>query len=407
MSTATRVPETITISGDELSADDAVTTLRRYGRWKLVKNSFIRFRYADGFTNARALALQFCLSFIPLIIAVVGLSSALHHEKFGQVVTQTLTRVLPGSDDGDMMQEAAQHSRDQGATGGQLALWLGLLVAIVALTTAMGQIERGANRIYGIERDRPALRKYGRALLMALTAGLLSLLGFLVIIAGDALGESLAAVYGWSDTSETLWRIGRWPVGVILAWASFTVVLERAPRRRQPGYSWLAFGSGVSLALWLLLTGLLALYVAKGASFGTTYGPLTGIFALLLWANLSSVALFLGIAFAAQLEAVRAGVPAPASADPTDDGGTSRCSNGGRHAVAEPRGPRPGRRLVELKLSCALPPLLLLRSTLAMREGSETGDQRNEPNAPDLSSALAVDARLTEIERELEMDVTA
>ena len=63
MSTATRVPETITISGDELSADDAVTTLRRYGRWKLVKNSFIRFRYADGFTNARALALQLCLSF--------------------------------------------------------------------------------------------------------------------------------------------------------------------------------------------------------------------------------------------------------------------------------------------------------------------------------------------------------
>ena len=110
MSTATRVPETVTISGDELSADDAVTTLRRYGRWKLVKNSFIRFRYADGFTNARALALQFCLAFIPLIIAVVGLSSALHHEKFGRVVTQTLTQVLPGSDHGDMMQEAAQHS---------------------------------------------------------------------------------------------------------------------------------------------------------------------------------------------------------------------------------------------------------------------------------------------------------
>jgi uncharacterized BrkB/YihY/UPF0761 family membrane protein len=43
---------------------------------------------------------------------------------------------------------------------------------------------------------------------------------------------------------------------------------------------------------------------------------LTGIFALLLWANLSSVALFLGVAFAAQLEAVRAGAPSPASEDP-------------------------------------------------------------------------------------------
>jgi YihY family inner membrane protein len=316
MSTATRVPETITISGDELSADDAVTTLRRYGRWNLVKNSFIRFRYADGFTNARALALQLCLSFIPLVIAVVGLSSALHQEKVGRVIIETVAGVLPGKAKGDMVEQAAQRSHDQGATGGQLALWLGLLVAIIALTTAMGQIERGANRIYGIERDRPTLRKYGRALLMALTAGLLLQLGFVVIIAGDALGGALAAAYGLGHRFETLWAIGCWPVGVFLAWASFTVVLERAPRRRQPGYSWLAFGSGVSLALWLLLTGLLALYVVQAGSFGTTYGPLTGIFALLLWANLSSVALFLGVAFAAQLEAVRAGAPAPASADP-------------------------------------------------------------------------------------------
>jgi YihY family inner membrane protein len=316
MSTATRVPETTTISGDELSADDAVTTLRRYGRWNLVKNSFIRFRYADGFTNARALALQLCLSFIPLIIAVVGLASAVHQEKIGQIIIQTLGGVLPGKDNGDMVEQAAQRTHDQGATGGQLALWLGLLAAIIALTTAMGQIERGANRIYGIERDRPALRKYGRALLMALTGGLLLQLGFVVIVAGDSLGEALAAAYGWGDSFERAWTIGSWPAGVALAWASFTVVLERAPRRRQPAYSWLAIGSGVSLTLWLLLTGLLALYVVKSGSFGTTYGPLTGIFALLLWANLSSVALFLGVAFAAQLEAVRAGTPAPASADP-------------------------------------------------------------------------------------------
>ncbi len=340
MGTSNRVPETVTISGDELSADDALTALRRYGRWNLVKNSFIRFRYADGFTNARALALQFCLSFIPLVIAVVGLSSAAHQEKVGQIIIQTLAGVLPGKNSGDMVEQAAQRTHDEGVTGGQVALWLGLLAAVVALTTAMGQIERGANRIYGIERDRPALRKYGRALLMALTAGLLLQLGFLVIIAGDALGESLAAAYGWGHTFETVWTIGCWPVGVVLAWASFTVIIARAPRRRQPAYSWLAFGSAVSLVLWLLLTGLLALYVVKSGSFGSTYGPLTGIFALLLWANLSSVALFLGIAFAAQLEAVRAGSPEPVSGDPLDeDGGSDRGVAGRAEAPVGHSGP--------------------------------------------------------------------
>ncbi len=334
MGTATRVPETISISGDELSADDAVTALRRYGRWNLVKDSFVRFRYADGFSHSRALALQLCLSFIPLIIAVVGLASAVHAENVAKVIIQTVAGVLPGKDQGDMVEQAAQRTQEQGVTAGHLALWFGLVAAIVALTTAMGQIERGANRIYGIERDRPAPAKYGRALLMALTAGLLLQLGFVVIIAGDALGEALGATYGLGATFRTWWTIGSWPVGILLAWASFTVIILRAPRRRQPGFSWLAFGSGVSLALWLLLTGLLALYVVRSGSFGNTYGPLTGIFALLLWANLSSVALFLGVAFAAQLEAVRAGSPEPQSGDPLAPDGPS--SPGGQ--LLGPRG---------------------------------------------------------------------
>jgi uncharacterized BrkB/YihY/UPF0761 family membrane protein len=49
---------------------------------------------------------------------------------------------------------------------------------------------------------------------------------------------------------------------------------------------------------------------------GSTYGPLTGIIALLIWAQLTSIALFLGIAFCAQLEAVRAGVVDPERGDP-------------------------------------------------------------------------------------------
>ncbi len=51
-----------------------------------------------------------------------------------------------------------------------VALWLGLGFAVLNLASAMAQIERGANRIYGIERDRPFVRKYGRALALAFTA---------------------------------------------------------------------------------------------------------------------------------------------------------------------------------------------------------------------------------------------
>ena len=63
-------------------------------------------------------------------------------------------------------------------------------------------------------------------------------------------------------------------------------------------------------------TGLLAAYVHKSPSFGDIYGPLAGVFALLLWSLLSSIALFYGTALCAQLEAVRSGHPQPAYDDP-------------------------------------------------------------------------------------------
>jgi uncharacterized BrkB/YihY/UPF0761 family membrane protein len=65
-----------------------------------------------------------------------------------------------------------------------------------------------------------------------------------------------------------------------------------------------------------VFTGLLALYLgASSGTFGQTYGPLTGMIAILVWAFLTALALYLGIAFAAQLEAVRAGVPGPVSGE--------------------------------------------------------------------------------------------
>jgi uncharacterized BrkB/YihY/UPF0761 family membrane protein len=68
----------------------------------------------------------------------------------------------------------------------------------------------------------------------------------------------------------------------------------------------LMVGAGLATALWWLISLLLAAFVTQSSDFGATYGPLTGVMALLLWANLTGIALFLGIAFTAQLEARRA-----------------------------------------------------------------------------------------------------
>ena len=74
------------------------------------------------------------------------------------------------------------------------------------------------------------------------------------------------------------------------------------------------------MALWLVVSGLLGLYIGAAPTFGDTYGPLTAVMALLIWANLTGIALLGGIALAAQLEAIRAGYPDPLLVDRDNDG---------------------------------------------------------------------------------------
>lgn len=315
MGTATRVPQRRDVQGDELSGDEAWAALRRYGGWSLLRDSFVRFRYADGFSHSRALALQTVLAIVPFAIAVIGLSSVLHTDDVGRVAELTVRRIVSGPSR-QVIDDALRQSHRQGDGGGQAALWLGLLFSVANVTTGLCQVERGANRIYGVERDRPFLRKYSRGLVMAVLAGMPLGLSFVLTVMGAHLTRSLAEVYHLDTATTHAWDALRLPLGALLAVLATSAIFRRSPRRDQPGYTWLAFGATVYLVLWILSTWALSLYVGASGSFTSMYGPLSAFVALLLWSYLTSVALFLGLAFAAQLEAVRAGVRQPAADDP-------------------------------------------------------------------------------------------
>lgn len=304
MTTASTVPVT---REEELEGDEALETLRRTGRLQLALDAVARFRAADGFSHSRALAFQATLTLLPAIIAVVGLAAALEVESFSRVVSDTIRAFAPGAI-GDILTAALEQGTSAAAEeSGETALAGGAIAAAIAGTTAMAQVERGANRIYGTERDRPFLRKYLTAALLAATAGTLTLLSCVVLVGGAALRDSI----GWGDSVDVVWDVVRWPLGVVLATAGIALLFEHAPRRRQPEASWLAFGAALAIVLWLLFMGVLVVYVELTGNFGATYGPIAGTIGVLLWSFASAVALFLGLAFAAQLEAVRAGVRAP------------------------------------------------------------------------------------------------
>lgn len=308
MSTATLVPETT-----DLESEDALATLRSTGLRRLATDAFARFRAADGFSHTRALAFQVTLTALPALIAVVGLAAALDQDTLRQVIEGTLNSITPGPTGELFTQAFNRASGEAGSTSGKIALVSGLVTAMISMTLAMAQLERGANRIYGVERDRPSVSKYWHGFWLACTVGTLVALAAVLLVAGRAVGDALGAEVG--GALATAWRYGRWPVGVLLVIVGFALLFKESPRRIQPSPSWLAFGSGLGVVLWLLFTALLAIYLEVSKAFGTTYGPLAGLVGGMLWALLTSFAVYLGLAFAAQLEAVRAGAPGPTTGE--------------------------------------------------------------------------------------------
>ena len=287
---APHVPET-----RNLDSEDAWHILRQVRYVTLLERSLNRFRSADGYSYARALGFQVVLATLPALIFFVAVGVWVGGGVFQTSVETVLTSLAPGSTSGFFQQAVEQG--EQNARGNNLAMLLGGLAALISGAIGMSQIQRGAGRIYGEDEDRPFVKRYAISLALSLSVGLV-LAGALVAI---AFGSNIAdAVKG-----ESVWVWLRWPIGAVGAIVAIAVLYKVAPNRDQPGVSWLIVGGLTATFLWLAFSAGLALYLSLSSTFGDTYGPLAGLIGFMIWAQLTGLAIFSGIAFAAELEAER------------------------------------------------------------------------------------------------------
>ena len=300
MSTASCVRETWDLKGD-----DAWRTLAATGRIKLVRDAFVRLRTADGFSHSRSLAFATSLVLVQGLIALVGLAVELGQAGFSRTILGAIENAVPGPA-GSLLIRVFADAQQVGLEHRFLPLLLGLAGTLVTATTATAQLTRGINRLYGIEKDGPFIHKYARALLLAVVV----LAAFIGAGAMLTVGRGLSRHVGGAGT-HLAWRVLRWPVALGLTAAAFGGILRWAPRRRQPHWSWLAFGGVIGVAGWTIVTVLFGVAFRASSSFGSVYGSLAGVVALQIWTFCSAVAILFGAAIAAQLEAVRSGTQTP------------------------------------------------------------------------------------------------
>jgi membrane protein len=191
---------------------------------------------------------------------------------------------------------------DSGEGVSAAAFILGLFGAVWAASGAMGSVIKAVNRAYERQETRPVWKTRVVAILLVVATGITTAGVFVLIVVGGALGEAIAEKARLGGAFDGVWGILRWPVAFCAILLFFALVYYLAPNKDQRRWQWITPGSLVGGVLWLVLSGLFAVYVTYAGNYTKTYGTIASGIILLLWLNYSAFALLYGAELNSELE---------------------------------------------------------------------------------------------------------
>ncbi|MFE3649298.1 YihY/virulence factor BrkB family protein [Streptomyces sp. NPDC057579] len=174
---------------------------------------------------------------------------------------------------------------------------LGFAIALWSGSRALNVFVDTITIMYGLDGRRGIVqtRLLSFALYVAaLAAGAIALP---LMIAGPD------AVVGWLPASGDIIRVLYWPVVLILSIAFLTTLYHVSVPVRSPWREDIP-GAVVALAMWILGSFLLRLYLTAAIEGPTIYGSLAAPVAVLLWIGVSAFAVLVGAAMNAALDRV-------------------------------------------------------------------------------------------------------
>ncbi|MFC4150451.1 YihY/virulence factor BrkB family protein [Micromonospora mangrovi] len=283
---------------------DSPTELPGSG-WKAALKRTVKEFQDDSLTDwAAALTYYGVLSIFPgmlVLISVLGLLGTSATEG----VKDTVNQVVPE----DNIKKIIETAIDQAGASGGLASIAAIIGVLAAFWSASGYIAafmRASNSIYDVPEGRPIWKTLPIRLGVTALVGVLLLAAAVIVVFTGGLAEQVGSAIGLGSTAVTVWNIAKWPVLLLLVSLMFAILYWASPNARHGGFRWVSPGGILAVVIWLVISGLFALYVSNFASYNKTYGALAGVIVFLVWLWLSNIAILLGAEFDAELERGRA-----------------------------------------------------------------------------------------------------
>jgi membrane protein len=279
--------------------------------WVGVLKRTVREFKEDNVTDwAAALTYYGVLAIFPAITALVSILGLIGKSATQPLITN-LGKLAPGSVHQILASAITGLQHNKGTAG--ILVVVGIAAAIWSASGYIAAFMRASNSIYDIEEGRPIWMtlpvRVGVTVVLLL---LLAISAIAVVVTGGLAGQ-VGKILGVGGTAVTIWDIAKWPLLLLVVSLMFSILYWAAPNVKHPGFRWVSPGGVFAVVVWLIASGLFALYVANFSSYNKTYGALGGVIIFLVWLWISNIAVLLGAEWNAEIERARqieAGHPA-------------------------------------------------------------------------------------------------
>ncbi|MBV9342892.1 MAG: YihY/virulence factor BrkB family protein [Acidobacteria bacterium] len=243
-------------------------------------------------TRSASLSYYFILALFPLFLFLVSLIGVFAgpNSQLQQSIVSALGRLAPGS--ASELVRSVVHQTFRYSSG--IKLTAGILGALWAASGGMSAVVVSLNKIYQVPETRPWWKQ--KLTIVALTVALAGLIIVALILAlyGGKIGQALFAHLGAGDVFRILWKVLQWPVSFAAMFLSFSLVYYFAPNIEERKWYWVTPGSAAGVALWLLASLGLRLYLHFYDNYSATYGSLGAVVILMLWLYITGLAILIG-----------------------------------------------------------------------------------------------------------------
>ena len=249
---------------------------------RIVRRALKNFSDDEVMSKSAALSYYTLLSFAPLIVLSVWVSSTLAPGT-QELMLEQIAAVA--GEDARAAAEVVIASAEQRPSLGSIAGLVGVLVLAVGATTVFAQLQASLNHIWGIEA-KPSNALWGWLRQRILSIGVIAAIVFVLIVSllvSTALGLFLTR-------SGPLWDILNQLLSTLMFAGLFTLLFRYLPDAYLPWHR-AARGGLLTAILFGIGKWLIGLYLARG-EVGGAYGAAGSLVVLLVWVYYSSAIFF-------------------------------------------------------------------------------------------------------------------